>query len=54
MYQIVVDPISGQMIAVRYGDITIPVDNMNADYQDYLRWVAEGNTAEEWSPEDGN
>lgn len=23
----------------------------NADYQAYLEWVAEGNTAEEWQPE---
>jgi len=26
----------------------IPVDDKNADYNAYLVWVAEGNTAEEW------
>ena len=25
----------------------IPFDNTNADYQEYLEWVAEGNTPEE-------
>jgi len=25
----------------------IPVNEMNRDYQEYLLWVAEGNTAEE-------
>ena len=26
---------------------TIPFDNSNTDYQEYLEWVAEGNTPED-------
>jgi len=45
------------MMIVKHQDdnyLWIPLDTMNADYQQYLAWVAEGNTVEEWSPEDGN
>jgi hypothetical protein len=29
----------------------IPMDESNTDYKQYLEWVAEGNTAEEWVAE---
>ena len=29
----------------------IPINDENMDYQLYLAWVAEGNTAAEYSPE---
>lgn len=30
----------------------IPMNQANTDYQQYLKWVAEGNVAEEWIPEE--
>jgi hypothetical protein len=31
----------------------IPMDIANIDYVEYLAWVAEGNTAEQWQLETG-
>ena len=37
-------------IIVRISDLShIPMDEGNTDYQTYLKWVAEGNVAEEWN-----
>jgi len=34
-------------IIIRIADnAAIPIDEANTDYQEYLEWVAEGNTAE--------
>jgi hypothetical protein len=30
----------------------IPFDKNNSDYKEYLEWVAKGNTAEEYIPEE--
>ena len=51
-YKLVKDPMNGVVNAVEYSDSTniirsIPFDETNTDYQEYLEWVAEGNTAEE-------
>lgn len=27
----------------------IPLDELNLDYQEYLTWIAQGNTPEEWN-----
>lgn len=40
------------VVIVRSDGAQIPHEPLNADYQDYLAWVAAGNTAQEWQPED--
>ena len=47
IYKLVNDPSSGELSDIRTADDRfIPPDVNNIDYQEYLAWVAEGNTAE--------
>ena len=48
-YKLVTDIISGNIQSVKRTDASgaiafVPFDDANKDYQQYLEWVAEGNT----------
>ena len=51
MYKKLIDPITNQDSTEQIKRISdgavIPFDPANTDYQEYLEWVAEGNTPEE-------
>ena len=45
IYKLVNNPISGELSNIRTADDRfIPIAEDNTDYQEYLAWVAEGNT----------
>ena len=51
LYKLLKNPIDGTTTAVLKQDnpdlkVSIPFDPENIDYQDYLTWVADGNTPE--------
>ena len=50
IYKFVKHPISGDNAAILLSKdgktYCIPLNDKNTDYQEYLAWVAEGNTAE--------
>jgi hypothetical protein len=48
MYKLIVDKITGQNLVVKRlsDNAFIPCDPANTDYQEYLKWLAEGNTPE--------
>ncbi len=51
-YKLIKNPFTNQVDSVRLTNsktnivLCIPFDEENTDYQDYLAWVDEGNTAE--------
>ena len=50
IYKLYNSPVTGTISCILrqidYRLLCIPLDEANTDYQEYLEWVAEGNTAE--------
>lgn len=53
MYKLIKGIISEEVSCIRreLDNALIPFNEANIDYQEYLKWVAEGNIAEEYQPE---
>ena len=51
MYKIAYEYDDKIICIVRHDGVCIPLDPANSDYQQYLAWLAEGNTPEEWQPD---
>ena len=48
IYKLKNDKDTGELVTImKEGVRFIPIDEANTDYQEYLKWVAEGNTPED-------
>jgi hypothetical protein len=53
MYKIFTSQLNNIQFIFRTTDNTfIPIDEGNISYQEYLKWISEGNVAEEYNPEE--
>lgn len=53
MYKLVISKLGDDITIRRESDgACIPIDKFNLDYKEYLKWVEEGNTPEEYNIED--
>lgn len=52
MYKLVLDPETNEIIGLHTNDdhTFVPIAPSNLDYQEYLDWVAQGNTPEPPDP----
>jgi hypothetical protein len=54
VYKTYISSVSNNLFIKRFNEdgseSNIPTDERNVDYKEYLKWVAEGNVAEEWNP----
>ena len=41
----------GTEIVLKNNTVWIPIDELNVDYLEYVQWLFDGNTPEEWQPE---
>lgn len=51
MYKITTTPTGNTLIILETASLfsAIPADETNVEYQQYLAWLAKGNTPEEWT-----
>ena len=42
---------TSETVIVKNNQQFIPIDDLNPDYLEYVKWLFDGNTPEEWQPD---